>query len=210
MPREFRIRILEKKDCREAARLRLGAQDWGFLPAMGLSFQIEILKGTCESKWGFGIVCVEEEDKIVGMVYAATNLSNYYKSIFLCRGVMLAFWAFLRILRHPKLVNGLVQYLIYPSTVPFKQIEAEWLTMVVDAKHRNNGIANKLMSTLIEEFKKRGIRKFKSTVATKNIITCYLHDKFGFKLLGTFPFCDDLVNIYEYKINTFSQSNSVR
>jgi ribosomal protein S18 acetylase RimI-like enzyme len=197
--KEYITRLLEKKDCTEAAKLRLATQEWGFLPAMGLSFQIEILKGTCGSKWGFGIVCVGENEKILGMVYAATKLSSYYKSIFLRRGFMLAFWAVLKILQNPKLFNGLLQYFIYPRKVPFKQIEAEWLTMIVDIKHRNKGIAKKLTLSLIDEYRKRGIRRFRSTVATKNTITCCLHEKFGFKLLGTFPLCGEQINIYEYE-----------
>lgn len=197
--KEYITRLLEKKDCKEAANLRLAAQEWGFLPAMGLSFQIEILKGTCDSKWGFGIVCVGGNEKIVGMVYAATNLSRYYKSIFFRRGFLLAFWALLKILQNPNLLNGLLQYFIYPRRVPFRQIEAEWLTMIVDINHRNKGIAKELTSSLIDEYRKRGIRRFRSTVATKNRITCCLHERFGFKLIGTFPLCGDQINIYEYE-----------
>lgn len=196
---DYEIRLLEKKDCKEAARLRLAAQEWGFLPAMGLSFQIEILKGTCKSRWGFGIICVGENDKILGMVYAATDLSRYYKSIFMHRGPMLAFWVLLRLVQQPKLLIGLLQYFTYPKRIPFKDIEAEWLTMVVDSKNRNKGIAKELALSLIDEYKKRGITRFRSTVATKNIITCRLHEKLGFKLLGDFSLCGDHINIYEYE-----------
>jgi GNAT superfamily N-acetyltransferase len=167
---------------------------------MGLSFQTEILKGTCESKWGFGLICVGEKEEILGVVYAATNLTRYYRSIFLRRGPMLAWWALLRILKRPKLLHGLVQYFVYPAMLPFKEIEAEWLTMVVDREHRNRGIAKALMASLIEEYRKRTIKKFRSTVAIRNTITCRLHDKFGFTLLGTFPLCGDRINIYKYEL----------
>jgi ribosomal protein S18 acetylase RimI-like enzyme len=197
---KYRIRLLQKNDCREAAMLRLSAQEWGFLPAMGLSFQSELLKGTCESKWGFGLICVGENGKIVGLVYAATNLLRYYKSILLFRGPILAWWALLKLIKKPELLKGIVQYFIYPAKLPVKEIEAEWLTMVVDREHRNRGIAKALTASLIEEYRKRLIKKFRSTVAARNTVTCRLHDKFGFTLIGTFPLCGDRINVYKYKL----------
>ena len=114
---------------------------------------------------------------------------------------MLAVLAMLRVLRRPKLLKGLLQYFIYPSSVPFKQLEAEWLTLVVDAKHRNKGIANALTLSLFEEYRKRGVKSFKSTVSKSNVISCGLHDKLGFKFLGTFPLFGDQINIYEYELS---------
>ena len=112
----------------------------------------------------------------------------------------MAWWALLRILKQPKLLHGLVQYFVYPVRLPFKEIEAEWLTMVVDREYRNRGIAKALMASLIEEYRKRTIKKFRSTVADRNTITCRLHDKFGFTLLGTFPLCGDQINVYKYEL----------
>jgi ribosomal protein S18 acetylase RimI-like enzyme len=197
---KYRIRLLREEDCCEAAVLRLSEQEWGFLPAMGLSFQCELLKGTCRSKWGFGLICVGENGKIVGLIYAATNLGRYYKSILLRRGHMLVWWALPKVLKQPKLLNGIVQYLIYPVRLPGKEIEAEWLTMVIDREHRNRGIAKALTASLIEEYRKRLTKTFRSTVAIRNTVTCRLHDKFGFTLLGTFPLCGDRINVYKYEL----------
>ena len=195
---DYKIRLLEKKDCEKAARLRITAQEWGFLPAMGLQFQIEILKGTSESKWGFGIVCIEENEKIIGMVYAATNLQKFYKSIFLRRGAKLSLIAILKLVQNPKLLIGIIQYFIYPQKVPFKHIKAEWLSMVVDSEYREKGIGKKLTLALIDEYNKRKITQFKSTVSNKNTITCGLHEKIGFEFLGNFSLCDEQIRIYKY------------
>jgi ribosomal protein S18 acetylase RimI-like enzyme len=196
----YNIRLLEKKDCKKAAKLRLIAQKQGFLPAMGLRFQIEILKGVCESKWGFGIVCIAKDDEILGMLYATTKLSSFYKSILFSRGPMLVLWGILRILQKPKLFYGVLQYLVYPRKSLFKEIEAEWLTLVVDTSHRNQGIAKALTLSLIEEYRKCGVNKFKSTVPHGNIVSCSLHDRLGFKFIGTFFLCGELINIYEYEL----------
>ena len=197
---EYKIRLLVKRDCRKAAALRLAEQDWGFLSAMDISFHAEILKGTCASKWGFGLVCVGEGEKIIGMAYAATNLERYYRSIIFRRGFMLAILAFITVLKKPRLITGLFQYLLYPSQKPFMKNEAEWLTMVVDREQRNKGIAHAMLTALIEEYEKRGVKKFRSTVMARNVKSCRLHETKGFRLLGSFILCGDSVNVYEYDI----------
>lgn len=201
MIEEFMVRPLKKEDCREAAEIRFEAQEWGFLSSMGIAFLTELLKGTCESKWGFGIACVDSNERIVGFVYATTDLQKYYRDVFLRRGIVLAFWAFLRLLRQPKLIWGLLQYLSYPGRVHYDHhIKAEWLTMVVRTECRNRGIGKRLTLSLIDEFKRRGVKQFKSTVPSNNKISCQIHDRFGFRLLGTFELYGERINVYKYSM----------
>jgi len=196
----FRVRPLKKEDCKETARIRFEAQEWGFLPSMGIAFFAELLKGTCESKWGFGIACVDSKERIVGFVYATTDLQKYYRNILLNRGIVLAFWAFLRLLRQPKLTWGLLQYFSYPGRIPCDHIKAEWLTLVVRREYRNKGIGKRLTLSLIDEYRRRGVKQFKSTVPSNNKISCLIHDRFGFQLLGTFELHGERINVYGYNI----------
>ena len=180
--------------------MRLEAQEWGFLPSMGVEFYNEILKGTSESKWGFGTVCIDCEERILGFIYAATDLQKYYKDILLRRGIKLAFWALIRLLKQPKLIWGLLKYFRYPAIVPYNYIKAEWLTMVVRKESRNKGIAKKLTLSLIDEYRRRGVRQFRSTVASNNKIICMIHDRFGFQPLGTFELNGERINMYVYNL----------
>ena len=195
---EYKIRLLEIKDCQEAAALRFAEHNTGFLSSMSLEFHAEILKGTCKSKWGFGLVCVGENEKIIGMLYAATNLKKYYRSILLRKWPMLAWRASLTLIKRPMLIRGVVQYFFYPARTSSDSVEAEWLTMVVDRNYRGKGIAKALTKSLIEEYKKRGTKKFRSTVAANNIISCRLHEKYGFKLTDSFELCGNQINVYHY------------
>ena len=198
MVEEFRFRSLKKTDCKEAAVMRFEAQEWGFLPSMGTSFLAELFKATCDSKWGFGIVCEDNKGRIAGFVYATTNLQNYYIDILLRRGTVLLFWAFLRLLRQPGLALGLLQYISYPGRVPYSHIKAEWLTMVIRREYRGKGIAKRITISLIDEYRRRGITQFKSTVPSNNRISCLIHDSFGFQLLGKFKLHGECINIYAY------------
>lgn len=112
----------------------------------------------------------------------------------------MTFWASLELLRQPKLIWGLVQYLNYPGRVPCDHIKAEWLTLVIRREYRNKGIGKKLTALLIDEYMRRGVKQFKSTVPSNNKISCLIHDKFGFQLLGTFELHGERINVYVYNI----------
>ena len=194
----FRFRPLKKTDCKEAAVMRFESQEWGFLPSMGTAFLAELFKATCDSKWGFGMVCEDPKGRIAGFVYATTHLQKYYIDILLRRGIVLLFRAFLRLLRQPRLVSGLLQYLSYPGRVPYNHIKAEWLTMVIRREYRGKGIGKKITTSLIDEYRRRGVTQFRSTVPSNNKISCLIHDSFGFQLLGKFKLHGECINIYAY------------
>lgn len=197
---EFRFRPLKITDCREVAAIRLETKEWGFLPAMGEAFYTELLKATCKSKYGFGIVCVDKKEKVVGFVCATTHLQKYHLEIILRRGILLIFKALIRLLRQPELVAGLIQYLRYPQKMPCKYIKAEWLTMVIKKEYRNMGIGKKTTFSLIEEYRRKGVKQFKSTVPSNNRISCAIHDRFGFQFLKTFELNGVYINIYIYDL----------
>jgi GNAT superfamily N-acetyltransferase len=200
MIEEHRVRPLVKEDCRQASKIRFEAQEWGFLSSMGVEFYSKILEGTSESKWGFGIVCLDGEEKILGFVYGATDLHKYYRDILFRKGIRLACMAFMELLKQPHLIWGLLKYFTYPERIPYKNIKAEWLTMVVGKNYRNKGIAKKLTRALIDEYRRRGVTQFRSTVSSNNKITCMIHDKFKFQFIGTFKLMGERINIYRYNV----------
>lgn len=200
MSSQFRFRPLKRTDCKKMAAVRLEGKEWGFLPALGEAFYTEILKGTCDSKYGFGIICEDKNKNLAGFVCAATDLKKYYTDILLRRGIFLSFFALPRIIRQPKLIFGIFPYLFYSKRVPFADIKAEWLTMIVRSKYRGMGVGKELTSSLTNEFKARNISQYKSTVSACNLISCSLHEQYGFKLLGTYNLAGEMINIYSYEV----------
>jgi L-amino acid N-acyltransferase YncA len=199
MDEEFKIRKLRNEDCKEAARIRFEVQEMDFLPSLGINFYIEWLKGTCESKWGFGLVCIDSEERIAGFVCASTHLQKYYRDIILRKGIFLAFWSSVRVLAQPRLLGGLLQYSGDSEKNSLSLVKAEWLTMVVAEKYRGKGLGKKLTTAVIEEYKKSGVEEFLSTVSSDNIISCSIHEKNGFELLGTFEL-HGRKNLYKYSL----------
>ena len=201
MTEEFRIRKLRKEDCQRVARIRFEVQEMDFLPSLGIRFYVEWLKGTCESKWSFGLVCinVDNEESIAGFLCASIDLQKYYRDIILRKGLFLAFWSAVRILVRPQLLSGLLQYSGDSRKNSLSPVKAELLTLVVAEKYRGKGLGNKLTLALIDEYRKRGVKEFLSTVSSDNIISCSIHEKNGFELLGTFDL-HGKKNLYKYSL----------
>ncbi len=196
----FEIRNLSQSDCKEVTSIRFGALDWGILPLLGEGFYEEILKGTCETKWGFGKVCVEENGGIAGFIVASTDIGRYYNDIFMRRGLYLMIKGGFGLIKNYRRLGDLMGYLNYSGKIPTHGIPAEWLTMVVNDKYRGMGLANLLTGALIDEYKKRGIAEFRSTLDSRNVKSCSLHEKFGFLLLEQVSLLGQIMNVYKYQI----------
>lgn len=196
----FRIELLKEEQCEEAASVRFEERELSFLPSLGVNFLIEVLKSTAKSKWGFGLVCLEGE-KLVGLSLVATDLKKYYLDILFRRGIFLAFWGLMELVKNKNLIKRTFDYFLFPIKIPYHDIKAQWLTLIIKKEYRNKGIGRKLTLSLIEEFKRRNVKKFKSTVFLYNKVSRLMHHKYGFKSLGTFQFDKEQLELYIYNIN---------
>jgi len=70
--------------------------------------------------------------------------------------------------------------------------------MVIRREYRSKGIGKRITISLIDEYRRRGVTQFKSTVPSNNKISCLIHDSFGFQLLGKFKLHGECMNIYAY------------
>jgi len=197
---DWGICSLRKEDCTDAAELRFEADEWGLLPLLGKGFFAEILRATCDSKWGFGMVCVNTERRIAALIVASLDIQKYYYDIIMRRGPMLAFKGLIELMRNPKLVYTLYGYFNYSGNVPQHGIPAEWLTLVVRKQYRGRRLGQMMTQALIQEYRKRGVKRFRSTVNSANIVSCHLHDISGFHLLETVSILGQSLNVYKYDI----------
>jgi ribosomal protein S18 acetylase RimI-like enzyme len=197
----FKIELLQEDQCEKAAMLRFEEADTSLFIFFGLKFFTEVLKATTRSRWGFGLVCLEK-GKLIGFTLAVTDLKRYYLDILFRRGAFLLFELSSRLITSKGLLRRILSCFLYPSKVPNYNIKAQWLTLVVKKEYRNNGIGRKLTFSLIEEFKRRNINKFKSTIPLANSISCSMHRKYGFKLIETFLFGGDQFELYIYEMDT--------
>ncbi len=200
MRKGLTIRDCNKNDYYQMAQIRFQEQSMGFVPLLGSKFYTELLRGICESRWGFGKVCINERNKVVGFVFASTCLDQCYLDLLFHRGLSLFFCVVSKLIKNPHLIWGITKYASYPKSTPFKNIKAEWLSMVVKKEYRKIGLGKEFTTSIIKEYKKRKVKQFKSTVPAQNKISCSIHEKFGFKLIGQYELHYEKINIYKYKL----------
>ena len=154
----------------------------GFLSSLGRDF-LKLLYSSIQ-KSDVGILIAEIQDnKVVGFVSGTTNINRIYM-VFLKKNFIRVIITLLpHLISFPKL-KKIGEILLYPisekrsgENIP----SAELLSMVVDEKWRRKGVGENLYRALVEEFKKRGISKFKIVVGENLDSAQKFYEKMGAK-----------------------------
>lgn len=183
MDAPFEIRPLVAADCAEAARLRMEAAGVGFLPKLGERFYAELLAATIAAPTAFGSACVDAGGRLAGFTIATVDGRRTSREMLQRRGVRLAWAAARALLRQPGLIVSALRYGLRASNAPRSEFPAEWLTMIVAREAEGRGLGTRLTQALFDEYRRRGVTTFKSTVAAHNAASCRIHDKLGFERL---------------------------
>ena|SRR3989338_4141153 len=164
MTEKIKIRPIQKNDCRQVAELHKTNINIGFLSLLGVPFIKLIYQSMVGSDAAFCIVA-ESDNKIVGFVSGAMNLSAFYKK-FARDNFFKASLLLLPKMLKPNNFKKIYDVLFYPDKT-HDLPDAEFLSLVVEERYRTKGVALKLLSALINDFKVKGINKFKQLVALK-------------------------------------------
>lgn len=182
-------------DCDGAARMRFEATGLGFLPALGQRFYAELLRATLRTSSGFGTVCVDDDERLLGFTVATVDTARYTAEL-VRRGPALAVHAVVGLAGHPARLWQALKYVLQATGAPRPDIPAQWLTIMVTQDAYRRGVATALTEALIAEFSRRGVKEFRSTVAASNTASCRIHDKFGFELLEKYQLAGEPTNLY--------------
>lgn len=189
------IRALQKGDAHPAALLHIEGQPGTFLTALGTRFLDAFYAELSQSAGAYGFVAVEE-GKIVGVVVGTTDTHALFKEIILKHGVRLVLPTLLSLLRHPRLLFGLLQSLFYPNKLDAKPGEAELLFIGVDTQLRRHHIGTELINVLIGESRRRGATALKITVDVGNARANAFYQKNGLQVIGSFSLNGRKMNLY--------------
>lgn len=187
------IKDLKLPDIPLAARLHYQTLD-GLLSQLGLTFLEKYY--TCSllipQMW---TIVEKKNDHIIGLVSATTKVKGLNKRIILkdIRGFIVLFLNIF--ITHPQLIIKTIKTFTYPG---FSGDIPELLTMIVDKKYQKKGIGRKLFDKCAEEFKKRGIKKFRISAYDKLPANgFYLH--LGCRKEKDFQFLGEKMNYYTYE-----------
>lgn len=177
-----------------AAQLHYQTLD-GLLSQLGLQFLEKYYTSSLLIPEMWTIV-EKKNDHIIGLVSATTRVNGLNKRI-----IMQDPWGFITqflsiFITQPLLIIKTIKTLTYPG---FSGDTPELLTMIVDKKYQKKGIGRKLFDKCAEEFKKRGIKKFRISAYDKLPANgFYLH--LGCRKEKDFQFLGEKMNYYSYEI----------
>ena len=172
---------LAKRHARQVADLHIEGIHTGFLSSLGTGFLKQIYKALPGCRSGFGYVWEDPDGSVVGFVACAESTGRLYKQSLRRRGVLMML-PLLRFMFRWSVIKRLWQTLRYPADVGNDVPEAELLSIAVDASARARGVGKRLMAAAVEEFRRRGIERFKVAVWAGNETANAFYQRRGFTL----------------------------
>ncbi|MCS6943767.1 MAG: GNAT family N-acetyltransferase [Geminocystis sp.] len=176
------IRYATSEDCKEIANLHKNHITEGFLSALGVRFLSTLYSTIVTAESAFCIVC-EENNHIVGFVSGCVDLKKLYKE-FIRRNLLSATTILLPKIIKPKNIKRIFETLLYPSRESHKYAAAEILSIAVREDYQGKGVSHVLFEKLKEEFRNRGVNKFKVVVGSQIVRAQKFYEKMGGKLIN--------------------------
>ena len=171
---------LEKRHAAAAADLHIRGISTGFLSSLGRVFLKQIYKALPRCPAGFGYVW-EDHGRVLGFIACAESTGRLYKQSLLRRGILMAL-PLVRFMFRWSVIKRLWQTLRYPAEVGADVPAAELLSIAVDESTRGKGVGKRLVATAVDEFRRRGIDRFKVAVWAGNETANAFYERCGFEL----------------------------
>lgn len=172
------IRLAEKKDAKEIAKIHKEEIRKGFLSSLPMAFLEKLYSAVVESDF---IVIVENDGRVVGFMAGTTDIKKLY-SVFLKRyffhSVIILFFKIFSFFALKKILENL----LYPKkeqNLP----KAELLTVAVKKEFQGKGLAGEILAVFLREMKKREVDVFKVIVGEELKPAIKFYEKSGFKFL---------------------------
>ncbi|MCL4339413.1 GNAT family N-acetyltransferase [Patescibacteria group bacterium] len=188
------IRKMYKKDAIRVAGIHQRELS-GFLPELGIEFLQAFYETSLNIPEMFTYIHLQNE-QISGFVSGINTVNGLNKRL-ISRNPKAFILPLLRFfLTHPMRTVKLVKTFSYPG---FTGDIPELLSIAVDGRWQRRGIGKKLFFTTVDEFKKRGIKKFRISVYDR-LSANEFYRKIGCRFETSFTFLGEKMNYYLYKI----------
>jgi len=187
------IRKMEQRDADDVAKIYIEAIDTGFISNLGLKFVSRLHKEIAKSDTGFGYVWVEN-GKVMGFITGCTDILKLYKSII--KKWIYFLFPLLKHITEFLTIKKMLQTMFYPAKVKDTYGKAEILAVGLKEEYEGKGIGLELMGRILEEFKKRGIKRVKVLAYDKNVVANNYYVKAGFEPAGKIKHHENFLNVY--------------
>ena len=183
------------------ARVHLDTFEGYFLTRMGERFLREYYRCYLFSEHGIGFVALpaDAESDVVGFVTGADDSAAFYDQAFRRRFWALAIAAAMRCLRVPRVIpevwarrskalrrdesRGSENHRSHPAQ-GLDLPSASLISIGVDAHHRRQGIAKRLVSTFVQDLRNRDVSAVTLSVFQSNMAARAFYEDMGWQLVG--------------------------
>jgi len=174
-----------RNDIREIAKIHIEEVKEGFLSSLGERVLELIYSHASKSKLSILIMAVDSERKCVwGFICGTLDLRSFYGE-FLRKKTFQAFIFVLPKLFSFNTLKKIMEILFYPTKKEFLNLpKAEILNFVVKRDFRGTGLARELFSELINNFKKKSVKKIKIVTGVNSIGAQKFYEKMEAKKIG--------------------------
>lgn len=167
----------------------------GFLPEMGEKTLKKFYEVSLTIPEIFTLV-EKENEQILGFATAATSTKGLYKKIISADILSFIYLILNNFVTHPGNIVKAVKTLTYPG---FADDIPELLTIAVNKRYQGRGIGTKLFKEIAREFKRPGLKKFRTSVYDK-LAANNFYKKMGCQFEKSFTFLGEKMNYYSYVI----------
>lgn len=167
-------------DIRSLALIHEGVLKESIVGRFGFNFLQMIYKIICSDRNNI-IIAIISKNRIVGYCIATTDISKFYKKIFLKNIFILSVKIVKNLGGNIKILLSLVIWAITPQEKDKYPAELQFLAIL--PKYQRLGLGTKLISLLKEEYTNHNILFFKVGTKAENINSNNFYKKIGFKYL---------------------------
>lgn len=192
------IRLMQKKDCWEVAKIHKGALKGDYLPTLGFNVLKTIYIGLLKDKESFGYV-VQDNKKIAGFITGSENTKDLFKKIIKKEFFSLSYHVLVALIKNPLLISNLIQTFKYNKKAK-TDTKAELISIALKKEYRGKDLGSKLTKALTNEMARRDINKIKVTVNKSNTGANKFYQKRGFRHIETFIIYNKEMNLYTLEI----------
>ena len=158
---------LDRSHAKQVAALHAEGIASGFLASLGQGFLTQLYAAIPACPAGFGFVALDEAGDVQGFIACASSTGTLYKQSLRRRFLPMA-WPLLRFMLRPSVIKRMINTLRYPAEVGDAVPAAELLSIVITPALRGQGAGKALVAAATDEFRRRGIDRYKVAVWDQN------------------------------------------
>lgn len=171
------LRLAKPADAMSIAHLHLNTIEAGFLSSLGSGFLRLLYRALIDSEHA-SVTVAEVDGAVVGFIAGTDDIGAFYKMFFRAH-FFEATWRLLPSIVKPQVWRRIWETVRYGGGK--SAVAAELLSMAVAPNARGSGLGSRLVDTLLDQMKARGVDQVKVVAGDSNLAAISLYSRCGFE-----------------------------